>query len=193
MFGLPRPTITISWERFFSLLQPIDDRIHSSLASNAISPLWTAVSELGNAESLLIVTALTAIVLLWKRRRPLALWLASGYLLGHGTNHLFKLLTHRARPVPYDANTPFLGFSFPSGHAAGTWIFVLLAWTVANETITARPLRRLLKLVLFLLATGIALSRITLGVHWTSDVIAGIVFAGLWVWGWKKVTPPTPS
>jgi undecaprenyl-diphosphatase len=66
------------------------------------------------------------------------------------------------------------GFSFPSGHAlnatlaAGVLLLVLLPYTRDR-----RPLRWALWAAALLIAVVTGLSRIALGVHWTSDVLAG--------------------
>ena len=73
------------------------------------------------------------------------------------------------------------GWSFPSGHtAAASLVFVVLALIVAALT------RRQAARVLAWLAAGLAIaatafSRVELGVHWTTDVIASIVFAACWL------------
>jgi undecaprenyl-diphosphatase len=70
-------------------------------------------------------------------------------------------------------------FSFPSGHAAGSFAFaifvavVLVKTTSREAALTERWARRLGAAVLTCLAIGVALSRIALGVHFPGDVAAG--------------------
>lgn len=79
----------------------------------------------------------------------------------------------------FDAPTDF---SFPSGHAAGSFAFavfiaVVLVDATSNRTTAARErwLRRAAAALLVLLAAGVGLSRVALGVHFPGDVLAGAI------------------
>lgn len=78
-------------------------------------------------------------------------------------------------------------YSFPSGHSAGAFAMasfaVYVLWSTPSSS-EASPLRRpvarlTLSLVLFALAIGVALSRIALGVHFPTDLLAGAVLGTL--------------
>jgi membrane-associated phospholipid phosphatase len=73
------------------------------------------------------------------------------------------------------------GWSFPSGHTA-TAAFV---FTVVALSIAAMSRHRMVRLLGWLLAglavAATAFSRVELGVHWTTDVIASIIFVSAWV------------
>ena len=110
--------------------------------------------------------------LLRRRAKRLALWVATTMTVGGLLGVVLKLLVGRHRPDLLDPVAQATGFSFPSGHAlnaalaAGVFVLVLLPvaqgakrWLLWGAAITMTAL------------TG--LSRIVLGVHWTSDVVAG--------------------
>jgi membrane-associated phospholipid phosphatase len=129
--------------------------------------------------------ALTAYFLI-KRRRGYSINIA---LMGIGSTILLnalKLIFHRHRPGPallFNLHT----YSFPSGHSVSSIIFVsVLCWLLWR---TGRPVifKWLLSALLFLFAVTVGFSRIALGVHYPSDVLAGILLGISWVaavWWW---------
>ncbi|GAA3346746.1 hypothetical protein GCM10020358_58910 [Amorphoplanes nipponensis] len=119
------------------------------------------------------IAALGLVIWLLRRRaRRLALWAATTMVVGGLLGALLKLLVGRHRPDLLDPVARATGYSFPSGHAlnaalaAGVFVLVLLP--------VARGARRWVlwgAAIAVTVLTG--LSRIVLGVHWTSDVVAG--------------------
>lgn len=95
------------------------------------------------------------------------------------TVYLGKALVQRPRPYVQLGLVPLGGaphdFSFPSGHASGAFAFACF--------LCARvPLRTSQRLSLLALALGISLSRIYLGAHFPSDVLAGSLLGGAMGW-----------
>ena len=114
----------------------------------------------------------------WKRERILTGWIVASTLIVLLGNLGIKALVSRPRPVWSDPLHVISGWSFPSGHSAGIGLFaaVLILLTII---ITGRGLmRRALILMWMLLALGVAASRVFLGVHFFSDVVAGLAFGG---------------
>ncbi len=73
------------------------------------------------------------------------------------------------------------GYSFPSGHAMGsTVVFAALSY-LAFRSLPTWPRRAAAISLAWTLVLSVALSRVYLGVHWISDVTAGIVCGVLWV------------
>lgn len=101
-----------------------------------------------------------------------ALALAGSALLNLGTKQLFA----RERPSLWESIAPEHTFSFPSGHAMGSmtlaWVCALLAW----RTRWRWPV--LAVVAAFTLLVG--LSRVYLGVHFPSDILAGWAAASIW-------------
>lgn len=86
---------------------------------------------------------------------------------------ILKLVLHRERPLTdYVLHMMSATFSFPSGHAAGSTVayglLAYLAWTYLPQ-----PWSAVVLAVLVLLIISIGLSRVYLGAHYPSDVIAG--------------------
>lgn len=153
----------------------------NSLNSPFATVVLKSISYLGSS-TVLIGIALTAALLLWVVKGHL--WdstLVLVALLGsYGSNEYLKYLFQRARPniAPLVEVT---GYSFPSGHAmVGLAFYGLLAYLAWNN-ITRRPLRYLLSLSLTLLVLVIGISRIYLGVHYPSDVLAGYIAGCCWL------------
>ena len=69
------------------------------------------------------------------------------------------------------------GYSFPSGHAMASTAFYGLLIYIAHEKIENKILRNTICIMLGLLILLISISRIYVGVHYTSDVIAGTCFS----------------
>ena len=113
----------------------------------------------------------------WPRMATIALVVGGGLLL----NVLLKHAFHRARPAFDDPILTMDSFSFPSGHVAGSTVFYALGvcWVIAQTT----QLRWRLLAVLgaALMVALVAFSRMALGVHYLSDVVAAFAEGVVWV------------
>ena len=94
-------------------------------------------------------------------------------------NNVLKATFQRTRPTPLLGLVPEQAYSFPSGHAmvsAAFYLFVgYLGWRMLSGT-----LRWLWSAALVLLVLGIGWSRLDLGVHYPTDVVAGYFAGSLW-------------
>lgn len=151
----------------------------------AAGPHWLMESmrdltALGGITVLSIVTVLTVIVLLGHKRRVQALVFAVCVPLAQLSSGLFKHVYERVRPsfaVYGDLPT---SMSFPSGHSTvATATYFLLA-VIISSLETSRSMKALAFAVAALLSIMIGASRVYLGVHWPSDVIAGWCLGAAW-------------
>ena len=148
------------------------------------APGWTtlahALSTLGSQAVLIPLAAVVAFALLARRRFVLAGLLVAvwgGAILLYA---LSKYFVHRSRP-PSEIWLTDVGntTSFPSGHATQSLAtFVALALVGAAWLSKPPWPGRVLALAL---AAGVGWSRVYLGVHWTSDVLAGWLIAVAWI------------
>jgi undecaprenyl-diphosphatase len=123
------------------------------------------------------LAALVLAIWLYRRgARALALWVVTTMALGGLLGMVLKLLVGRNRPDLLDPVARAAGYSFPSGHALnsalGAAVFVLVLLPFVQD----RPGRRIaLWTAAIVIPVLTAVSRVGLGVHWTSDVLAGLL------------------
>ncbi len=137
----------------------------------------------------LAITLVASAVEVWRRKRlePGAAWALAAYLGFTACNIALRVAIGRQRPsVDYIPNAwpelqaSFQRFSYPSGHAGAA----LIAYT--SLLVVAWPHRAWRPLALagaVLVVAGVGFGRVYLGVHWPTDVAAGYLLAGLWLWG----------
>ncbi|MBM7868137.1 phosphatase PAP2 family protein [Heliobacterium gestii] len=130
----------------------------------------SAITGLGSAQFLL-PASVAAAVLLYLRRTPQRLSMLLAALLAWGVlNHPMKLFFERARPDMAMALVHESSASFPSGHTLGAAL-ILPALFMAITGRSRPPAVTLLPITL------VAISRIYLGAHWPSDVLASLLAA----------------
>jgi membrane protein DedA with SNARE-associated domain len=159
-------------------LQALDQGLLTLLQeqrSAALDKLAVLTTRIGDLQTQLVVGALLSLSLLAMRQWRAALF-AIGSLLGTAlANTLLKATFARTRPDVL--LEPLSSYSFPSGHSSAAFAFFLVLGVLAGRGQPARM--RLTWLLLASLPAGaIALSRVYLGVHWPSDIIAGALLAG---------------
>lgn len=171
--------------------QRLDQAVVTAMRDNA-APFWDwlglAGAVLGSGAVMWVVLILGT-VLLWRSRHhysALLLWVA--LLGGRVLNHELKALFERPRPEPLHWDLQVFGralefplsLSFPSGHATTAMVlYGTLAYLVARLEPTRGQRRATFAAAAFLVLL-IGLSRIYLGVHYPSDVIAGYLTGLAW-------------
>lgn len=138
------------------------------------------LTSLGGISVLTLFAVVALGFLLILRKRLSALLLVVGLVGGVGLSEGLKALFERARPPAVYQAVETLNASFPSGHALLSTVFYL---TVAVMMTRAFPKRRLKAYVLgvgMVFALLVGLTRIYLGAHWTTDVLAGWSIGAAW-------------
>lgn len=142
-----------------------------------IARLARIVTEIGGWRVLLPLTAAGALWLLWRRDWRGAVLLIATTISGRLLVELLKIWTDRLRPQAHEHLVAVESMSFPSGHAANaTIVYLSLAILLFRDAPWRGPM--LWAAVWLALASGI--SRVLLGVHWPSDVIAGWALGLIW-------------
>ena len=148
------------------------------------SPWLTAVmrfvTNLGNWQVILSGT-LCLLLFYWYRRDGGHIRLLLVAIAGAGIlDGVLKEVFHRTRPDPFFVTKPTT-YSFPSGHALISLCFYGLVAGIVSQTLRERWQRVAVWSVAGVLVAMIGLSRVYLGVHWPSDVIAGYAAALIWM------------
>jgi membrane-associated phospholipid phosphatase len=144
--------------------------------------VWTAeaVSNVFDPNVFRVVLTLIALVYLVRGERRHAAWLVVTVFGGAALGVVLKVVVGRARPVLPDPVSTAAGLSFPSGHALGASIGCCLLLLLTLRFLSRRG--RIAAVVAAALIVGaVALARVVLGVHFVSDVVAGIMLGIAWV------------
>lgn len=142
-----------------------------------------ALTELGSPTGLVVATTVVCAATAWRTRSRLpvllGVWAVSGLAVAIAA---VKLLVGRHRPpMPYAAISAD-GYSFPSGHATGITAVALLAgWMISHWIVRSWNTRVAVWTAVLVIIGGVGFTRIYLGVHYLSDVIAGWVLGAAWV------------
>lgn len=143
--------------------------------------IFSTVTDLGSPLTVIALTLGIAAVLVVERQRVLLVaWLVA--LAGGGLlDEILKITIRRPRP-PYAAEfLQHFSFSFPSGHSIGSFLaYGMLAYLVVLH-VRSHAVRVIAVLTAATLVGLIGFSRIYLGVHYFSDVVAGYATGVVWV------------
>ena len=145
-----------------------------SLKSNFMTVFFKEITKFADVMPIIII-AIVALIVIKNRKigACIAVNLASSALV----NHFIKEIVQRPRPPMELRMVEESSFSFPSGHAMTSATFYGLIIYFVFKNVKNKILRNTICTVLSLLIFLIGMSRIYLGVHYASDVIAGFMFA----------------
>lgn len=157
--------------------------------TDPIGPLWFEemardITALGGSAVLILLTAAVLGFLLLRRKRRTALFIALTVASAELVSTLLKLGFARPRPdlVPHAAHV--YTASFPSGHAMlSAAVYLTLGALLARIQDTAAVRTYLLLCALFMTVL-VGTSRVYLGVHWPTDVLAGWAAGAAWAALW---------
>lgn len=181
VFALILLLVQLPWAPVLAADRAVVDGVHAYAVEHPLfTSAMTVASDAGSALAWQILTAVVAVLVVLRRRWRSALFLVVTVVSSSLMNSAVKVWVGRERPV---LTHPFLlepGASFPSGHsqaaAAGFGALLLLvlpsvslgwrrvAWALAGAAVLA-----------------IGFSRVGLGVHYPSDVLAGFALGAAWV------------
>jgi membrane-associated phospholipid phosphatase len=139
-----------------------------------------SLSTLGSTTVWVVVFAVVVGWLLWRRLRRLALFVVVTVAGSSGLNQVVKLAVDRSRPVLPNHVAHANGMSFPSGHAQAAIVGYAVLLLVFLPVLHGAG-RSASAVAAVLLVLGIGFSRVALGVHYVSDVLAGYVLGAAWV------------
>ena len=148
-----------------------------SLASPVLDDVASFVTAFGNVWAVAAMATVLFAYLWWRGYHRLGVLVFAGVYGAIIISGLLKELFQRSRPELWDRFTIEHSYSLPSTHAMGTMAFVACVLVIAWPT----------KWRWYALSAGltyllvIGASRVYLGVHYPTDILAGWLFGALWV------------
>jgi undecaprenyl-diphosphatase len=142
--------------------------------------VWRDITALGSITVLALVTMACAGYLLMRRRYRMLGLLGAATVGGLLASLLLKNLFARPRPEFASAATHVVTSSFPSGHSMLSAVVYLTLGALLARTSTRLRYKLYFVTVALLITILVGLSRIYLGVHYPTDVLAGWSFGLIW-------------
>jgi undecaprenyl-diphosphatase len=150
-------------------------------ATPALTLLLLAVT---HVHSTVPVCAYSIFMMVRLARRRQWHWAAGVFLavpVGLAINVLLKLAFGRARPVLHDPVITLATYSFPSGHTAGATLFYGVLFAYIGSRSRDTRVRAACIAAWLSLVSLVAFSRMYLGVHYLSDVLAAVAWSLAWL------------
>jgi undecaprenyl-diphosphatase len=145
-----------------------------------LNAFFLFLTDLGSFYFLTALVMLFAGFLLYKKRWVLAAQIISAGLGTSLITYLLKSYFARPRPNVLQMLTTAQGYSYPSGHSVSAAAIYLTMAITLSEILHRKKSRVAVYIVAVLLAISIAISRVYLGVHYFSDITAGLLVGTAW-------------
>jgi membrane-associated phospholipid phosphatase len=150
-----------------------------------LTPAFVAVlhafTDFGSGEWIGIVVFALVLFFAWKRWWPSLVTLIVAVPGGMLLNEWLKILVHRQRPFLDGPFVDWSGYSFASGHTIGATLLYGQLLLFILPALKARHWRLLSILSAMLMVALVGFSRIALGAHFLTDVLAAILFGIVWL------------
>lgn len=180
-FALVLVLVVDHWSPLQRLDVRLDERLNAFAFQHAsYVSLLRAISDVASPLMLELVCSVVAVVLLLRRQPRLAVWLVVTVIGGTVLSTLVKSAVGRERPLLPHPVAHAASASFPSGHALGSVVGVG-ALLMVGLPYARRSLRPALIGVGVLVVLAVGFSRLGLGVHYLSDVLAGYLLGAAWL------------
>ncbi len=154
------------------------------IGPTALKQAMVDVTALGGETVLTLVVVLAIGFLLASRHLLTAALVFGGTVSGSIAVQVGKRLVGRERPALVDHLVEVSSASFPSGHASNSAIIYLTMALTVMQIVPRQAARWFLFAATLALVGTIGASRVYLGVHWPSDVLAGWSAGALWALAW---------
>lgn len=146
--------------------------------SMLMTTIMKMITTLGS--SIVIVAGLISVAILIKDKKYFKIFILAN-LLGVIINNVIKLIIHRPRPSQTMALAAETSYSFPSGHSMMSMIFYGLIVYYVQKFVKKKWLRNLITIVLAIVILAVGITRIYLGVHYATDVLAAYVIGAIYL------------
>lgn len=188
---------TSAFDRAVILSMRVPGNPSDPIGSRTFEEAVRDVTALGGFTVLSLITVIAVAALVYFRRWRQAVVFLATVLAGELTSEVLKGVFHRPRPdlVPHGAYV--YSQSFPSGHSLLSAVTFLTLAAILSGMQSQRRFKIFVFAVAILLTVSIGVSRVYLGVHWPTDVLAGwtlgaalALAARLALGWWKDPGPP---
>ncbi|HZR06072.1 MAG TPA: phosphatase PAP2 family protein [Candidatus Udaeobacter sp.] len=153
---------------------------HAHLTRTFVSVL-RAFTDFGSGEWIGVILFFVALYFVWKRWWPSLVTLLVAVPGGMLLNEWVKVLVHRQRPFMDGPFVDWSGYSFASGHTIGATLLYGQLLLFVLPTLKSRHWRVLSISSAAFLVLLVGFSRIALGAHFLTDVLAAIIFGIIWL------------
>lgn len=160
-----------------------DQHLASALHENAGGlgvTLFRGLTFFGDVLALTVSSVVAVALLVVRKKHTLASGVGGGMLGVAFLNEGLKRAFARPRPTFPDPIAFARGYSFPSGHSMGTFVFVTLLLFIGFGRFRSPRVRLVLVSLGALWTLAMGLSRMYLGVHYATDVLAGFAAGLAW-------------
>ncbi|GIF03301.1 phosphatase PAP2 family protein [Actinoplanes siamensis] len=175
-FGMIAALVAARAGALHDLDMRVADRLHASALEHPAlvdAMLWWSL--ILHPNTWRVAAVLLAIWLARRRETVLVWWVVATMAAGGVLGGVLKLLFGRHRPDLLDPVARATGYSFPSGHALNAALGAAVFLLVLLPRTAGRTKRAALVVAAVVLPLITAYARVALGVHWTSDVLAGML------------------
>lgn len=144
-----------------------------NVRTDTVTAILNIITQFGDALVLITISLLSLIIL---KNKKIGIMISLNLATIAGLNKILKHIIQRPRPLG-DRLIEESGYSFPSGHSMASMAFYGLIIYLIFKKVENKKIRNILITLLSILIITIGISRIYLGVHYASDVIAGFVLS----------------
>ena len=172
---------------FTGIMHSVDEGVQAfilHIRNSKLTNVFTVITNIGGAYALLSISVL---LLLIKRDKKISLMIAINLAMVFITSQIFKFIFRRSRPAEiFLVNAT--GYSYPSGHMMVSSAFYFYILYLINKKVKNKIIKAIIFIFTVLLVFLIGFSRIYLGVHYTTDIIGGLILAILYLMIYIKST-----
>lgn len=172
--------------------QTFDEQVFTAIAGQyeQVSTFWQEVGRdltaLGGVTVITLMTAGVTLFLLLRGQWRGAIFVLVSVLGGLAISLILKEVFSRDRPAIFDHRSHTMTASFPSGHSSNSAVAYLTMAILLAKLVNRPTMKGYIFAVGLLIPFLVGLSRVFLGVHWPTDVVAGWLVGLAWgmvVWG----------
>ena len=147
--------------------------VSTFLISDFATPIAKFITNFGGA---IFLIALTIVLLVLIKNKKIGISIFSNLVIVTILNQLLKAILQRPRPTEYRI-VEETGYSFPSGHSMVSMAFYGYLIYLIYKYVKNKYIKWISIVLLSILVCSIGISRIYLGVHYTSDVLGGFLIS----------------